>query len=416
MPTPGESGLRFEISARAALRTTFDDARVELELDDRTLLDTLACVAHARNEPMLRRQAELWRLPQGFVLNANRHGVRPGDAAFVNAAGAHAQDFDDTQLSTTAHVSGVVWGALLAVAPPDTTGSELARASAAGRRFVKMMSSFVVPGHLRAGWHATGTVSALAAVVAIGSLTSDERTTWRGLGIAGSLVGGLRANNVTALKPLHAGRAAENAVCAMEIARSNAWSGSASLTALGEAMEFADAAELVADIPDDSDVLAKRYPSCSGTHPAVELALSARDAVRSDSPVKLTVPALVAEETTTDWPSNISEARMSLPYLLAVALARGAVDTDTIRLGTTDPEVRALFDRIAIIIDGDDTTSTRYQPWAHLESGNVNRSMQLVAPSTADISRKWSAARGDDTTPAPLRRLRNMADLWAYLE
>ncbi|MER7872327.1 MmgE/PrpD family protein [Streptomyces solisilvae] len=394
----------FEDAARTALATVFARPRHEWELDERTLLDTLACIAHAHQEPLIVRESRLRGLPRTLVLNGAVDGVGVRDAAFVNAAFAHGQDFDDTQLSTTAHVSSVVWAALLAAAPPEADGARLAEASAAGRRFLRMLSPFVVPRHLRAGWHATGTTASLAAVVALGVLLSDEATTWRAVGIAGSLIGGLRANNMTSLKALHAGRAAENAVWAVDLARQPGWAGTPSVAALGRGMGFADTGRLLPDAREDADVLAKKYPTCSGTHPAIELALAERDRLAAADAIELTVPPLVAEETTNAWPDSLPQARMGLAFTVALALAAGRVDDVALRTGLGDRAVRSVFDRIAVRIEPDEPEPARYEPWARIESARVGREQGLVAPTDADIRRKWQAA-GDRPAPTPLKSM-----------
>lgn len=409
--------IGFEEAARTALKTVFTDRRCEWELAERTLLDTLACAAHATDEPLLRREAQLRGAPSALFLNSNMHGLSARDAAFLNAAFAHSQDFDDTQLSTTAHVSSVVWAALLASAPPDTDGGQLAEASAAGRRFLRMISPFIVPGHLRAGWHATGTAAALGAVVSLAALQSDEATTWRALGIAGSLIGGLRANNTTSLKCLHAGRAAENAVMALDLAGQDQLTGTPSLAALCTSMAFRDTALMLSDEREDADILAKKFPTCSGTHPAIELALAERDRLSEAEAIRLTIPPLVAEETSNAWPDSIPQARMGLPFTVALATVTGRVDNATLHSHIGDQAVRSVFDRITVLVEPDEEATTAYRPWARirLDSSAISREQELVAPTPADLRHKWEAA-SDRRAPSPLKSVTALRQLFQELQ
>ncbi|WP_395474619.1 MmgE/PrpD family protein [Saccharopolyspora spinosa] len=392
-----ENELSFTEAAEEALSRIFATPRAETAITDRTAVDTIACIAGGRYEPFVAALAEARRVPPRLLAHTSLDDVPGHDAAFVNAAAAHSQDLDDTQLSTTAHVSSVVWSTLLAVVPSATPGLHVARAATAGHRFLRMLGGFVVPNHLRAGWHATGTASALGAVVAYGALVDDHARTRRALGIVGSLMGGLRANNMSSLKCVHAGRAAENALLAHRIAVQESWAGEASLPAMAAAFGFR-AAALRDDTVDGSDMLAKLYPSCSGTHPAVEVVLSLRAELSRRGTVDVTVPQLVADETTTAWPAGIPEARMSLPYTIACALHYGRLDNDAIRDGLIEPAVRAAFDTVVVRVDAEDQDTT-YQPWARVDLPDRPRTLWSVPPDNEAIGGKWARLVGPGVAP-----------------
>lgn len=81
----------FQDATRTALATVFARPRHEWELDERTLLDTLACIAHAHQEPLTVRESRLRGLPRTLVLNGAVDGVGVRDAAFVTRGQALGQ-------------------------------------------------------------------------------------------------------------------------------------------------------------------------------------------------------------------------------------------------------------------------------------------------------------------------------------
>ncbi|MFG2584017.1 hypothetical protein [Streptomyces malaysiensis] len=127
---------------------------------------------------------------------------------------------------------------------------------------------------------------------------------------------------------------------------------------------------------------------------------------RAADAIELTVPPLVAEETTNAWPDSLPQARMGLAFAFAVALALavGRVDDAALRTGLGDRAVRSVFDRIAVRIEPDEPEPARYEPWARIESARVGREQGLVVPTDADIRRKWQAA-GDRPAPTPLKSM-----------
>ncbi|HEU5322002.1 MAG TPA: MmgE/PrpD family protein, partial [Methylomirabilota bacterium] len=155
------------------------------------------------------------------------HPVRlPAEtAAFVNGMAAHAQDYDDTQLSTSkdavygllTHPTTPVLNAAWAAAElAGKGGKELLEAYILGVEIECRLSDAMSPKHYQNGFHSTGTVGHLGAAMAAGKLlgcTEDELV--HALGLAASMAAGLRENFGTMTKPLHAGRAAGNGLLAV---------------------------------------------------------------------------------------------------------------------------------------------------------------------------------------------------------
>jgi len=152
----------------------------------------------------------------------------PSDAAMVNGTSGHADDYDDTQLSTSpdriyglmTHPTVPVLAAALAVGEiVGCSGGDLLDAFIAGFEVECKIAEAIKPDHYRRGFHSTGTIGAFGAFAASGRLLGlGDLELRHALGIVASLTSGIRVNFGTMTKPLHAGMAASNGVTASMLA------------------------------------------------------------------------------------------------------------------------------------------------------------------------------------------------------
>ena len=149
-------------------------------------------------------------------------------AAFANAVGIHADDYDDTQLAVAenrtygllTHPTAPVLPAALAVAETRSlSGRELLLAYNLGVEVECKIAEAISPRHYEEGFHSTGTIGVMGAAAAVAKLNGlDLPRVLTTLGIAASEGAGLRENFGTMTKPFHAGKAAENGVVAADFA------------------------------------------------------------------------------------------------------------------------------------------------------------------------------------------------------
>ena len=152
----------------------------------------------------------------------------PSFAALANGVAGHAEDYDDTQLSTTpdrvygllTHPTVPVLAASLAVAEETgASGAAFLTALGTGIEVSCKIAEAISPTHYMQGFHTTGTVGVFGATAAAAQLRGlNAEQTRFALGIAASKGAGLRANFGTMTKPYHAGAAAENGVVAARLA------------------------------------------------------------------------------------------------------------------------------------------------------------------------------------------------------
>lgn len=323
----------------------------------RLVVDTVGvAVAAADTSPVagLRRwldtEGMLTSHPGGAVVWGRDERVAPTIAALLNATAGHALDWDDASPSIPSHPATVLLPAILAVAPgavrdrsQPVDGNLIVRAYGVGSAVLRAVAQALPDAdHYARGWHTTATVGRLAAVASVAVMTGlDEHRTRLALGVVASMMAGSRANFGTDIKSVHAGLAARDAVAAVGMVR-------AGLTAHPGILEhpngvFAlygsrepDAAEL-AGLLDHwadgwlEDYAIKVYPSCYGTHRALDGLIRLRSAgLRAEDveSVHVTVETgWLAALRRTD-PTTGLEAKFSLPYTAAVALLEGAVGLD----------------------------------------------------------------------------------------
>ncbi len=278
----------------------------------------------------------------------------------------HALDFDDFHPDFRGHPGTVILPALLAFAgehpcTPDAfldacvTGVETAGrlGLAAGQR------------HYQQGFHNTATLGTLAAAAAMARLSgASVIQTEILLGIAATQASGLRAQFGSAVKPLHAGLAAQAAVFATKLAlagfdgqRQGVIDGFLAACCAGS-----DPDRLVAqwgapwriEVP---GLEFKPYATCSGTHSAADAARQLRKrwlaSHASSHPLAEAVVRIeVAFPPGGDiaaairQPANGIEARFSLEYVIASCLLYDGVALEDVAEGPVNPEIAALAARV----------------------------------------------------------------------
>jgi 2-methylcitrate dehydratase PrpD len=290
-----------------------------------------------------------------------------GAAALANGTMAHALDFDDVSVSMAGHPSAPVFPAALALGEKHgLAGGRVLLASILGIETECKLGGIMNPALSRGGFHPSSVLGTLGAAACAGVLRGLDRASMaHALGIAASLACGIKANFGTMTKPLHVGVAARNGIMAAALARRR-WtaapdaiegrSGLLASFAAGGDLDALDAAfgnpfEVVSP-----GIRAKRYPSCAGTHCAIdalaELAaaheLQAADVRR----IRCRVTPFARTVAAADVPATGREARFSVPFCLAVRLSRGSVGPEHFRdaLVAAGP-IADLMGRIEVVAD-----------------------------------------------------------------
>lgn len=377
------------------------------------IIDTIGCMLAGISDPVVTG------LRAAFVDEIGASGpapvvggglAAPGRAALINGTSAHALDFDDNFRPARAHVSAVLVPALLATAASrPVSGRALVDAYIVGLEAQAFVGRGVNNAHNLAGWHPTGTVAGIGAAAGVGRLMGlDAGTLAAAMANAISAAAGVKAQFGTAMKPVHAGLAARNAVEAAQLAAAGIHGNPAVLNhALGFRALYVggdgpgwDAASIGAPLAILGDGLVpKLYPCCGSTHYALDMvfALKRERRFAADDVASVQVELGRANHANLPYgaPQDAMQARFSMPYCIALALVQDQLGLeDFTPAAIARPEVRALLPLTTMAVNAAEgmphlmTLTLRSGAVLHAERSEVRGS--LIEPfSEAEKQRKF---------------------------
>src|SRR5690242_5804061 len=351
----------------------------------RAILDCLGVMLAGSVEPAARilQQVALAEggLPLATVVGARR---RTGAvwAALCNGTAAHALDFDDTNFALMGHPSAPVLAAALAAGELALAdGRAVLHAFLVGFEVETTLAEVINPPHYEHGWHATCTLGTLGAAAAAARLLGlDAAQTRHALAVAASQASGLKENFGTMTKPFHAGHAGRSGVLSALMAREG-WTASEHalegpqgfFNVLGAGKCRLDALGTLGAPWKilTTGVAVKPYPSCACTHSIIDSTLELRRAhgIRPEDVEEVTVgvgegvPRILIHSR----PRTGLEAKFSAQFSAAAALADGRVGLTTFQdERTQDPAIRALMERVKMVVDPEISTDTERHMWTRL--------------------------------------------------
>ena len=296
------------------------------------------------------------------------------NAALVNAAAGHSLDFDDTSWATIGHPSTVILPALFALAEEyKYSGQQLLTAYIAGVEVSHKVADLMMPEASERGWHTTGIFYVLGtAAAACQLLQLNEEVTTRALALSLSRSSGIRSNFGTQAKPYHAGMAAKAGLEALSLAQQG-------ITASATALEGQDGfiqcfvsdalAKKVRQMArpilfgsgwdiSSKGYAFKKYPNCSGNHPACDLMMELVEEKRLDwqqiESIHCGVSLLGPKELVCHQPTTPVEARFSLEFSLASALIFGQITLEEFtEEKINDPRIQDMMSKVTMEVDED---------------------------------------------------------------
>jgi 2-methylcitrate dehydratase PrpD len=304
---------------------------------------------------------------RGASVLGRRKKIFPALAAFINGVMAHVADFDDVIAVLRGHPSCVLMPAALASCETvGGSGKDFLTAFVVGSEVGGKLGSVISWDHSKVGWHVTGTIGSLAAAAAASkALNLDRDKISNSIGIAASSASGLRINFGTMTKSYHAGHAAMAGVLAAQLAEKGFDASSMALESeQGFARLFGYSGQLSALtglLGNDyalNGIMLKRYPSCAGTHPAIDAILKFRDRIKPGledvSEIEAWVPPSLLNVTFQHNPQTPLEAKFSMEFCLSVALVFGEVGIGQFEGECiSNPSVRDLMRRVRVIPDAE---------------------------------------------------------------
>lgn len=302
MPDPGadhRGGARLSRGLAAELANWahgFAPSAEDQALARRALLDTVAVMLAARDEPLARISKPLTEAGRWAVL-------------------AHVLDFDDLHLASTAHISAVC-------VPVALASGGGARAYLTGAGVMARLGAALGWPHYASGWHATCTAGAPAAAVAAAVARGlDTDGIAAAIGLAVPAAGGVQRAFGTSAKSLQVAFAAEAGIRAAALVAAGAdadpgalddWLGLVG----GEPAALPDGPEAV-----PGGLAVKVYPCCYALQRPIAAirALGPVDAARVRR-IAVRTPASALVPLIHRHPRSGLEGKFSLEYGLACAL------------------------------------------------------------------------------------------------
>jgi 2-methylcitrate dehydratase PrpD len=299
----------------------------------------------------------------------------PRFAAFANGVSIHADDFDDTQLSSAKdRVYGLLTHPTVPTLPPAFALGEVERRS--GRDFLLAyhlgveveckIAEAISPRHYNDGFHTTGTCGSFGSAAVCSKLRglNSEQTAYA-MGIVAAEGGGLRENFGSMTKPFHAGHAGENGTVAADLAAIG-WTAAddileAPLGFFHAAGGGFDPASIVDRLGKpwtfvNPGVSIKPFPCGSLNHPAMGefLDLVRTNDIKPDQVEKIDVGANHSMTTTLyhHRPTTGLQGKFSMEFCIGILLLRRKAGlgefTDAV---VQRPEVQAMIPRVNFYVD-----------------------------------------------------------------
>jgi 2-methylcitrate dehydratase PrpD len=330
----------------------------------RSLLNVIACALGGHGDPAVRAFSGALRPLAGPPI-ATEIGVGrtdPATAAFLNAAAANVQDFDDQHLPTVMHPGPVIVSAALAAAEMvEADGRGLLEGIAAGLEAGCRIGNAVTPGHYAAGFHITATCGVFGAAAAAARVMKlDEDATRHALAHGASQSAGLVEALGAATKSTGVGAAARTVLHAALFARAGITGPAAPLEGRFGFLRVMAADPVPGRITDGLGVswemlrsTPKAYPVGVVLHPVVDAALELREMPGCGpadlAGIELSGHPLLRLRADRPEVATGREATVSAQHVCAIAVLRGTVGPSELTdAAVADPAVRALRSRVRV--------------------------------------------------------------------
>jgi 2-methylcitrate dehydratase PrpD len=342
--------------ARNLINVNYKDIPQDaVEATKREILDILGVAVGGSAKPGVRELREIvaeWGGKEESTVLCYGDKVPAPNAAQVNATMAHALDYDDTHEPAGLHPAVVIVPTCLALAERrgKFSGQEFITAVALGSDMVCRLGLAIRLGISSSpgteggmgGWHLTTVNGFLAAAGTAGRILGlDEEGILNALGIAyhqcsGS---GTGVEEGALTKRMGPGFATRAGIVSALMAEKGITGPKNSLEARGGFLQVYyqgnyDARALTADLGkhfEGADVAIKPYPCCRGVHFHIDaaLALLNKHKIKAEDVQEVTIYAperhgfLCLPQEAKIYPRNIVDSQFSIPWGVAVAIARG---------------------------------------------------------------------------------------------
>lgn len=345
LPTAPSAGPTRDLATFIAGLTPADVPPEVMEAAKTLVLDLIGCSLGAMNTEEVRIAAEVvqelgGREECGVIGFDWKTSV--ANAAYLNGITSHVIELDDTHRDSITHVGASAIPAALAMAEKrGASGIDFLTAVVAGYESCLRVANAVQPSHWRRGFLSMGTCGTFgAAAAAAWLLDFDADQLSDALGLAGIQAGGLNSSiygEGDMGKRLCPGHAAGTGVTAALLA-AKGFTGSRRIMeqAKGFCESFSDSYDITRITADLGTVWEtartslKPYSCCRYNHAAIDGLLDIMQVERIDAAAIAGITVRTYDIAVTNRPHRVKpyslfDAKMSIPFSLAVAAHKRAV-------------------------------------------------------------------------------------------
>ena len=261
------------------------------------------------------------------------------NAALINGMSAHIAELDDGVRQGSFHPGAPIISALLPIVQKyKLSGGDLLKGIIVGYEAAICLACAIQPAHRNKGYHATGTCGAVGAALGIGAaLRFSKQQMKNALSAAAASSSGMLnvTKGASELKPYNAGQAAVSGITAALVAQAGFNGPNDVLTGQWGFIDMITDKSDTGLLERRSDgkfeiekIYVKPYAACRHCHSAIEavLELKQRHGIESEyvNEVVVSTYNLAANGHEHTEISGITDAKMSIPYSVAVALTTGS--------------------------------------------------------------------------------------------
>lgn len=291
-------------------------------------------------------------------------------AAYINSMYAHGADMDDGNRISAGHIGASVFSSVFALGEKQcVTWGEIILAANVGYEVFNRVAGAAQPGLYKKGFHSTGVAGGIAAGAACAKLLGlNEKGIYNAISLAALQASGLLVIDESgqACKPINAANAARIGVFSAVMAGKGLIGPEHPLesrkgwfNAFAEEIDENIIFQGLGTKYTISESYLKLYPTCRHTHSCIDAALAVRkriwDTVETCNQIQkidiYTYPSAIRSAGGISHPRAAEEAKFSICYATAVALATGGFTLSDLAVETAGPEVWSLTEKIRIIED-----------------------------------------------------------------
>lgn len=382
------------------------------------LIDFLGCAFESRNLPWSERAIAIARPAEhGARIIGSDARMHPGDAAFANATLGHGLVREDMHAASISHHGVAIWPTLLALCDQTrVAGAALLSAAVIGYEVGGRVGAALFDAELARLFRPTGLVGPIGAGAAASCLLGlNEEQTASAISLCINTAGGLNQWPHSGADEMyfHPGFAARNVLTAVALAQSGSYAsqdifeGEAGLFAAFKRAPFKRPGRLFADgTPEILAVYNKPAPACNFAQTACQAAAELSQTIGSARNGIASVVIRVSQAAERYPGCNFSgpfdralQAKMSIQYCVAAALARGVVAEQNYA-ELTDPEIQRLIRVSRLEIDPGFTAAFPKKQGAEVivtlaDGGTMSRRLDDVIPATPEeVRSRFAAAAG----------------------